>query len=282
DGRLVALDAATGKVIWEKLTIDPAFRYTITGAPRVVKGLVIIGNGGAEMLVRGYVSAYDAETGVMKWRFYTVPGDPSRGFESAAMERTAKTWTGQWWKFGGGGTVWDSIVYDPDTDLLFIGTSNGSPWNQRIRSPGGGDNLFLSSIVALKPDTGEYVWHFQESPGEMWDFTANQQIITADLTIDGQPRKVLLHAPKNGFFYVIDRTNGRLISAKPYTFINWATGVDLKTGRPVETEIARYKGSNPPPIVPGPLGAHSWQPMSFDPLTGLVYIPVNDLGFKYK
>jgi quinohemoprotein ethanol dehydrogenase len=282
DGRLVALDAANGKVVWDRLTIDPAYRYTITGAPRVVKGMVIIGNAGAEMLVRGYVSAYDAETGAMKWRFYTVPGDPSKAFENTAMEKAAKTWTGQWWKFGGGGTVWDSIVYDPETDLLFIGVGNGAPWNQRVRSPRGGDNLFLSSIVALRPKTGEYVWHYQESPGEMWDFTANQQIIIADLKIDGQPRKVLLHAPKNGFFYVIDRINGALISAKPYTFINWATGVDLKTGRPIETNIARYPGSNPPPVVPGPLGAHSWQPMSYDPLTGLVYIPVNDVGFKYK
>ncbi|MBV9609081.1 MAG: PQQ-dependent dehydrogenase, methanol/ethanol family [Acidobacteria bacterium] len=282
DGRLIALDAANGKVVWEKLTIDPAYRYTITGAPRVVKGMVIIGNGGAEMLVRGYVSAYDAETGAMKWRFYTVPGDPSKGFENVAMEKAAKTWTGEWWKFGGGGTVWDSIVYDPDTDLVFIGTGNGAPWNQRVRSPGGGDNLFLSSIVALKPETGEYVWHYQESPGEMWDFTSNQQIIVADMRIDGRPRKVLLHAPKNGFFYVIDRTNGQLISAKPYTFINWASGVDLKTGRPIETDVARYQGKDPAPVVPGPLGAHSWQPMSYDPLTGLVYIPVNDVGFKYK
>jgi alcohol dehydrogenase (cytochrome c)/quinohemoprotein ethanol dehydrogenase len=282
DGRLVALDAATGKPVWEKLTIDPQFRYTITGAPRVVKGKVIIGNGGAEMGVRGYVSAYDAETGNMVWRFYTIPGDPSKPFESPILAKAAKTWTGEWWKYGGGGTVWDSIVYDPELDLLYIGVGNGGPWNQRIRSPQGGDNLFLSSIVALKPDTGEYVWHYQESPGEMWDFTANQQIILADLHLEGQTRKVLLHAPKNGFFYVIDRTNGALISVKSYTYINWATGVDMKTGRPIETDIARYRGADPPPVVPGPLGAHSWQPMSYSPLTNLTYIPVNDVGFKYK
>jgi PQQ-dependent dehydrogenase (methanol/ethanol family) len=282
DGRLVALDAATGKLSWETLTIDPNFRYTITGAPRVVKGKVIIGNGGAEMSVRGYVSAYDADTGKMVWRFYTVPGDPSKPFESPILEKAAKTWTGQWWKFGGGGTVWDSIVYEPELDLLYIGVGNGGPWNQRIRSPKGGDNLFLSSIVALKPDTGEYVWHYQETPGEMWDYTANQQIILADIPIDGKVRKVLLHAPKNGFFYVLDRASGALISAKPYTYINWATGVDMKTGRPMETPIARYPGNDPAPVVPGPLGAHSWQPMSFSPLTSLVYIPVNDVGFKYK
>ena len=282
DGRLIALDAATGKPVWEKLTIDPKFRYSITGAPRVVKGKVIIGNGGAEMSVRGYVSAYDAETGDMVWRFYTVPGDPSKPFENPILAKAAKTWTGHWWKYGGGGTVWDSIVYDPELDLLYLGVGNGAPWNRRIRSPGGGDNLFLSSIVALKPETGEYVWHYQETPGEMWDYTASQQIILADISIDGAVRKVLLHAPKNGFFYVIDRATGALISAKPYTFVNWATGIDLKTGRPIETPIARYPGSNPAPVVPGPLGAHSWQPMSYSPLTGLVYIPVNEVGFKYK
>jgi PQQ-dependent dehydrogenase (methanol/ethanol family) len=282
DGRLVALDAATGKVVWDKLTIDPNFRYTITGAPRVVKDKVIIGNGGAEMGVRGYVSAYDADTGNLIWRFYTVPGDPSKPFESPILEKAAKTWTGEWWKFGGGGTVWDSIVYDSELDLLYIGVGNGSPWNRRIRSPGGGDNLLLSSIVALKPDTGEYVWHYQETPGEMWDYTGAQQITLADITINGQARKVLFHAPKNGFFYVLDRAAGRLISANPYTYVNWATGVDMNTGRPMETDLARYPGNDPAPVVPGPLGAHSWQPMSFSPITGLVYIPVNDVGFKYK
>src|SRR5271154_4442840 len=282
DGRLVALDAATGKLVWEKLTIDPKYRYTITGAPRIVKGKVLIGNGGAEMSVRGYLSAYDAETGNLVWRFYTIPGDPSKPFEDPILKKAAKTWTGEWWKLGGGGTVWDSMAYDPELDLLYVGVGNGGPWDERIRSPQGGDNLFLGSIVALKPDTGEYVWHYQETPGDMWDYTSTQHIIVADLTIDGQPRKVLLHAPKNGFFYVIDRTNGALISAKPYTYINWATGVDVKTGRPIETALARYPGSDPTPVVPGPLGAHSWQPMSYSPLTGLVYIPVNDVGFKYK
>jgi quinohemoprotein ethanol dehydrogenase len=282
DGRLVALDAATGKPVWETLTIDRKLRYTITGAPRVAKGKVIIGNGGAEMDARGYVSAYDVDTGKMAWRFYTVPGDPSKPFESPVLEKAARTWTGEWWKLGGGGTVWDSIVYDPDLDLLYLGVGNGTPWNRRIRSPGGGDNLFLSSIVALKPDTGEYVWHYQETPGEMWDYTACQQIIVADIPVEGRVRKVLLHAPKNGFFYVLDRATGKLISAKPYTQINWATSVDISTGRPIETAIARYEGNNPAPIVPGPLGAHSWQPMSYSPLTGLVYIPVQDTGLLYK
>ncbi len=282
DGRLTALDAATGKMAWETPTIDPSFRYTITGAPRVVKGKVIIGNGGGEFGVRGYVSAYDAETGKMIWRFYTVPGDPSKPFESPILRKAAKTWTGEWWKSGGGGTVWDSIVYDPELDLLYVGVGNGEPWNGKYRSPEGGDNLFTCSIVALKPDTGEYVWHYQEDPADEWDFDSDEQIILADLPIAGRVRKVLLQAPKNGFFYVLDRVSGELISATPYTYINWATGVDLKTGRPIETPIARYAGNHPPAIVPGPLGAHSWQPMSFSPLTGQVYIPVNDLGFLYK
>jgi PQQ-dependent dehydrogenase (methanol/ethanol family) len=282
DGRLVALDAATGKRVWEKLTIDPQYRYTITGAPRVVKGKVLIGNGGAEMSVRGYLSAYDAETGEMAWRFYTVPGNPSKPFENPILEKAAKTWTGEWWKYGGGGTVWDSMAYDPDLDLLYVGVGNGGPWNERIRSPRGGDNLFVGCVVALRPETGEYVWHYQETPGDMWDYTSTQHIIVADLTLNGERRKVLLHAPKNGFFYVLDRTNGALLSAKPYTVINWASGVDMKTGRPIETSLARYHGANPAPVVPGPLGAHSWQPMSFSPVTGLVYFPIQDAGFKYQ
>ncbi|MBZ5527630.1 MAG: PQQ-dependent dehydrogenase, methanol/ethanol family [Acidobacteriia bacterium] len=282
DGRLVALDAATGKLLWETLTIDRNWRYTITGAPRVVKGKVLIGNGGAEMGVRGYVSAYDAATGKMAWRFYTVPGDPSKPFESPAMEKAAKTWTGEWWKYGAGGTAWDAIVYDPDLDLVYIGTGNGSPWDRRVRSPQGGDNLYLSSIVALNPDTGEYVWHYQETPGESWDFTACQPIIIADLKLDGRTRRVLLHAPKNGFFYVLDAKSGELISATAYTKTTWATGVDLKTGRPIETPVGRYPGTSPEPTQPGPLGGHNWQSMSYSPLTGLVYIPVHESGFLYK
>ena len=282
DGRLIALDAATGKLVWEQLTIDRNWRYTITGAPRIVKGKVIIGNGGGEFGVRGYVSAYDAESGKMLWRFYTVPGDPSKPFETPILAQAAKTWSGEWWKIGGGGTVWDAIVYDPELDLLYVGTGNGGPWNGKIRSPKGGDNLLTCSIVALRPDTGEYVWHYQEDAADDWDFDSSEQMVLADITVDGKTRKVLLHAPKNGIFYVIDRESGTLISAKPYTFINWATGVDLKTGRPMETDIAHYPGENPPPIVPGPLGAHSWQPMSYSPITRLTYIPVNDVGFKFK
>jgi len=282
DGRLIALDAATGQLVWEQLTIDPRRRYTITGAPRIVKGKVVIGNGGAEFGVRGYVSAYDAQTGKLVWRFYTVPGDPAKPFEQPILAEAAKTWTGEWWKIGGGGTVWDAIVYDPELDLLYIGVGNGGPWNEKYRSPKGGENLFTCSVVALKPDTGEYVWHYQENAADDWDYDSAEQMILAEIPIAGKPRKVLLHAPKNGFFYVIDRETGALISAKPFTFINWATGFDMKTGRPIESASARYPHVDSPPIIPGPLGAHSWQPMSYSPLTGLTYIPVNEVGFNYK
>ena len=282
DGRLVALDAATGKEVWSVVTVDQSKAYTITGAPRVIKGKVIIGNGGAEFGVRGYISAYDTQTGKMLWRFYTVPGDPSQPFEAPILEQAAKTWHGEWWKLGGGGTVWDSMAYDPELDLLYIGTGNGSPWNQQHRSPGGGDNLFLSAIVALKPDSGEYVWHYQSTPGETWDFTATQHIVLADLTLAGQPRKVLMQAPKNGFFYVIDRTDGKLISAKPFVPVNWASEIDLKTGRPVENPSARFMNPRQPALVmPGPYGAHNWHPMSFSPQTGLVYVPAQELAMAY-
>lgn len=282
DGRLIAVDARKGTPVWEVDTTEPGWRYTITGAPRVVKGKVIIGNGGAELGVRGYVSAYDAATGKLVWRFYTVPGDPSKPFENKAMEEAAKTWTGEWWKLGGGGTVWDAMAYDPELDLLYIGVGNGSPWNRALRSPGGGDNLFLSSIVALRPDTGEYVWHFQTTPGETWDYTATQHIMLADLTIDGKLRKVAMQAPKNGFFYVIDRATGEFISANNFTEVNWAKGIDPKTGRPIENPEARFGEIGKPFVaIPGPGGAHSWQPMAFSPQTGLVYFPVNEWGFPY-
>jgi alcohol dehydrogenase (cytochrome c)/quinohemoprotein ethanol dehydrogenase len=282
DGRLVALDAATGKPAWSVVTVDQSKAYTITGAPRIIKGRVIIGNGGAEYGVRGYVTAYDAESGKQLWRFYTVPGDPAKGPEPAYLQEAAKTWTGEYWKLGGGGTVWDSMAYDPDLDLLYIGVGNGSPWNQKIRSPQGGDNLYLSSVVALKPETGTYAWHFQETPAESWDFTASQHIVLADLTIDGRPRKVLMHAPKNGFFYVIDRTNGQFISAKNYAPVTWAKGIDPKTGRPDVNPDSRYALTGKPVVqMPGPSGAHSWHPMAFDPKQGLMFIPAQIAAFPY-
>ncbi|MEJ2530248.1 MAG: PQQ-dependent dehydrogenase, methanol/ethanol family [Halioglobus sp.] len=272
DGRLVALSAASGEVLWDVQTTDREKSYTITGAPRIAGDKVIIGNGGAEMGVRGYVSAYAVDDGELAWRFYTVPGNPDDGFENAAMEKAAATWTGEWWRWGGGGTVWDSMVYDPELDLLYIGVGNGSPWNQSLRSPGGGDNLFLASIVALRPETGEYVWHYQTTPGETWDYTATQHMMLADLKIDGEDRKVLMQAPKNGFFYVLDRETGELISAEKYSIANWATHVDPETGRPVETANARvFDGKNV--SIPSNAGAHNWPPMAFNPGLGLVYIP---------
>jgi len=280
DGRLIALDAATGKPVWDALTIDKKYPYSITGAPRVIKDKVIIGNGGAEFGVRGYVGAYDAETGEQLWRFYTVPGNPAEGFENEVMAKAAETWTGQWWKLGGGGTVWDSMAYDPELDLLYIGTGNGSPWNQAIRSPQGGDNLFLSSIVALRPDSGEYVWHYQTTPGEMWDYTATQHMILADMEIEGRQRKTIMQAPKNGFFYVLDRETGELISAKNFVPVNWADHIDMKTGRPVENPNARYFTS-PWLAFPNPLGAHNWHPMSYNPNSGIVYIPAQEVPFLY-
>ncbi len=282
DGRLIAIDAKTGTKVWETVTTDPNQAYTITGAPRVVKNRVIIGNAGAEYDVRGYVSAYNVDTGEMDWRFYTIPGDPAEGFENDAMRVAAETWSGEWWKIGGGGTVWDAIVYDPDLDLLYIGTGNGTPWNAAFRSPEGGDNLYLSSIVALRPDTGEYVWHYQTTPGDNWDFTATQPIILADIEIEGVERKVLMQAPKNGFFYVLDRSTGKVISAEPFTGVNWASHVDLITGRPIENPGMRNVGAEPVYIEPGPSGGHNWNPMAYSPDTGLVYIPTLDSRFLWQ
>ncbi len=282
DGRLISLDKDTGNENWSILTIDKSWPYTITGAPRIVKGNVIIGNGGGEFGVRGYVTAYDVDSGDELWRFYTVPGNPNEPFESPEMEIAAKTWSGgKWWEYGGGGTVWDSMAYDPVLDTLYIGTGNGSPWNRYVRSPGGGDNLYLSSIVALDPDTGDYKWHYQTTPGDSWDYTATQHMILADLEINGQIRKVIMQAPKNGFFYVIDRTNGELISAENYVPINWATHVDMETGRPIENPANNYFNT-PALTTPGPLGGHNWQPMAFNPDTGLVYIPAQEMLFVYS
>lgn len=281
DGRLIAIDRKSGKPAWSAVTVDQSQPYTITGAPRVVRGRVIIGNGGAEYGVRGYVTAYEAETGKQAWRFFTVPGDPAKGFEAPHLREAAKTWHGKWWENGGGGTVWDSMSYDPALNLLYIGVGNGSPWRRDIRSPGGGDNLYLSSIVAINPDNGQYVWHYQTTPGDDWDFTATSQMILADLKIDGQLRQVIMQAPKNGFFYVLDRKTGKLISAKNFVPQNWTTGVDMRTGRPIEVPGARYRPGKPFVMLPSAFAAHNWHPMSFSHQTGLVYIPVMEIPVKY-
>ena len=282
DGRLIALDAASGTKVWEVDTVvDRSREYTITGAPRAAAGKIYIGNGGAEYGVRGYVTAYDAVTGEQVWRFYTVPGNPAEPFEHPEMELAARTWKGgEWWEIGGGGTVWNSIVYDPDFHTVYLGVGNGAPWTRAIRSPGGGDNLFLASIVALDADTGEMKWYYQTTPGDNWDYTAVQDMMLADMEVDGVARKVLMQAPKNGFFYVLDRSNGELLRAHPFATATWATHVDMQTGRPVENTDAVY-AENPQWILPGPSGAHNWHAMSYDASRGLVYFTSHDLPFLY-
>ncbi len=290
DGQLIALDAKSGTPAWAITTVDQSKPYAITGAPRIAKGMVLIGNAGAEYGVRGYISAYDADAGKLVWRTYTVPGDPSRGFEAKPLERAAKTWTGEWWVTGGGGTPWDTIVYDPQFDLVYTGTGNGTPWHRDLRSPGGGDNLYVASILALRATDGELMWHFQVTPGDSWDYDATQPLMLADLEIGSQTRKVIMQASKNGFFYMLDRKTGQFISAKPFVnHVNWATGIDPKTGRPIESPTA-YAGMDPVLVSPDKDGAHNWYPMAFHPATGLVYLPakegttfvlVPDAGWKF-
>ena len=277
DGRLIALDAQTGEPVWEVQTADESRPYTITGAPRVADGKVIIGNGGGDLGSRGYVTAYSADTGEQEWRFWIVPGNPADGFENPDVEYAASTWAGNWWEVGGGGNAWDSIIYDPEARLVYVGTGNGSPWSHQIRSQGIGDNLYLSSIVALHVDDGRVAWYYQTTPGDDWDFTAVQPLMLVDLPVNGVMRKLIMQAPKNGFFYVLDRLSGDLIYADPYAAVTWATGVDLETGRPMETPQARYDNAVTF-ISPGPNGAHNWHPMSFNPATGLVYIPSRQGG----
>jgi alcohol dehydrogenase (cytochrome c)/quinohemoprotein ethanol dehydrogenase len=291
DGRLIALDRDSGAVQWETVTVDQEQSYTITGAPRVINGKVIIGNGGAEFGVRGYVAAYDAATGDEEWRFYTVPEGGEDTGAPEYMQAAAETWSGDVLGsesgIGGGGTVWDAMAYDADLDLLYIGVGNGSPWNRAYRSPGEdgtgeGDNLYLSSIVAIRPETGEYVWHYQTTPGETWDYTATQHIMLADLEIGGTPRKVLMQAPKNGFFYVLDRETGEFISGEPYVPVNWASGIDPETGRPIENPETRVDQTGQPALVtPGALGGHNWHPMAYHPDEQLVYIPAFEAAMVY-
>jgi quinohemoprotein ethanol dehydrogenase len=281
DGRLIALDARDGKLVWTAQTFDRDIPYGSTGAPRVFDGKVIIGQSGGDIGTRGFASAYDAATGKLLWRFHAVPGNPADGFESEAMRMAAGTWTGEWWKYGGGGNPWNAFAYDPALRLVYIAMGNGGPWNQAVRSPGGGDNLFLSSIVAVDVDTGEYAWHYQGTPGENWDYAATMDLVLADLTIGDRPRKVIMQAPKNGFFYVLDRATGELISAEKYVKVTWAERVDLATGRPVEAPGIRFD-AGPVDIWPSPAGGHNWYPMSFSPQSGLVYFAYREAGLRYE
>jgi quinohemoprotein ethanol dehydrogenase len=270
DGRLTALDAETGKVVWQAQVSSVEDNYTLTMAPRIAGGKVIIGVAGGEYGNRGYFDAYDAKTGKRVWRFYTVPGDPSKPFENEAMRRAAKTWSGEFWKMGGGGPVWDGASYDADADLLYVATGNGAPWPEELRQSKGMENLYINSILAVKAQTGELKWYFQSVPGDWWDYDAVQQMTLADITIDGKKRKVLMQAQKNGFFYVLDRITGEFISGGPFAAVTWARGLDPKTGRPLVNPEAFY-GTEPVSLMPST--AHNWAAMSFNPTTGLVYIP---------
>lgn len=280
DGRLIALNAKTGLPLWSVQTTPIQSVQTITGAPRVFNGKVIIGNGGSDFGARGYLTAYDAATGKQVWRFYTAPGSPEENRGNPAMERAAATWKGTYWKTGTGGDPWDSFTFDKELNRIYVGTGNASPYDPEMRSPGGGDNLYTASIVALDADKGTYIWHYQVNPRDAWDFDSTQQMILADLVIDGRQRKVLMQAPKNGFFYVIDRETGKFISAGKIGKANWADHIDPVTGRPVEEKNIRYQDGEIT-IWPSPLGAHSWQSMSFSPRTGLVYIPTMQHGMHY-
>lgn len=283
DGRMIALDARDGTVVWTAQTLPRDDASFISGPPRYFDGKVIIGFGGGDVDdIRGYVTTLDAGTGKELWKFYTVPGNPADGFENEAMEMAAKTWAGEWWRYGGGGTVWNAMTYDRSTNSIILGVGNGAPWNHKIRSQGQGDNLFLSSIVALDADTGTYKWHYQTNPGESWDYNASMDIQLADIEIGGKKRQVLMTAPKNGFFYVIDRVTGKLISAEPFVKVSWASRIDLETGRPVENPDARYNDGKTFTMWPGPVGAHTWLPMAFNPKTRLVYIPAIEMATSYN
>jgi PQQ-dependent dehydrogenase (methanol/ethanol family) len=285
DGRLEALDAETGKVVWESRVAYPQENYTITMAPRIAKGKVIIGVSGSEYPVRGFFAAFDANTGHFAWKFYTVPGDPSKPFENAAMKKASETWSPEAWKMGGGGTVWDGMAWDPESDLIYVGTGNAGPWPEELRKSKGQrrsisqDNLYACSILAVRPDTGELKWYFQMVPGDSWDYDSVQQLMLADLTIKGRPRKVIMQANKDGFYYVLDRVTGEFISGQPWVQVTWAKGLDEVTGRPIVNDEAHY-GGEAVMLTPGPGGGHNWSPMSFNPSTGLVYVPSSTGGLN--
>jgi quinohemoprotein ethanol dehydrogenase len=282
DGRLIAVSMATGKEVWSKTIVPDQESYAITGAPRIANGKVLIGSAGSEYRARGSIAAFDAQTGDEVWRFHTVPGNPADGFENAAMEKAAQTWAGDWWEFGGGGTVWDSITFDPGTNLVYFGTGNAEPWNPNTNDRGLGDALYTSSIVAVDADTGVYAWHFQETPEDRWDFDSNAQITIGDIDVKGVQRRVVMHAPKNGFFYVLDAKTGEFLSGEKFVPVNWASGLDAKTGRPDILPEARYELTGKVFLgTPGLYGGHTWHPMSFSPLSGLMYIPINNTAIPY-
>jgi len=280
DGRLFALNATTGKPVWETRIVYPQDQYTLTMAPRIANGRVIIGASGGDKPTRGQFSAVDAQTGQFLWRFYTVPGDPSLPYESEALRRAAKTWGGDFYKNGGGGAVWDGFAYDPETNLVYVGTGNAEPWVQKFRGAQGLDNLYTCSILAVDLNTGQLKWHYQAVPNDNWDFDNVQQLMLLDLNINGRVRKVITQAAKDGFFYVLDRATGEFISAEPFVKVSWALSMG-KDGRPVVNPAAYYD-QEPISIYPTGGGAHNWSPMSYNPNTGLVYIPSSYQSFPYQ
>ncbi len=278
DGRIVAINRKDGKEVWQTRTFPHDTPLNITGHVKAFDGKVFVGNGGTELgPTRGYVTAYDAETGKQLWRFFIVPGNPADGFEDEAQEMAAKTWTGKWWEHGGGGNAWHGWTYDKEFNQLIFGTGNGSPWNRKVRSPGGGDNLFLCSVVAVDANTGKYKWHVQTAPGDTWDYNSNMDIVLADLKIDGKNVKAAMHAPKNGFFYVIDRSNGKVLSAEKFADVNWSTKFDLEKQTHIIPESAWFNDGEEN-IYPSVFGAHSWHAMSYNPELGLAFIPTNHMS----
>ena len=283
DGWLVALDAASGEEVWRVDTfLDRSLSYTSTGSPQIAGDVVVLGNAGGDFGVRGYVTAYDLETGEERWRFFTVPGNPEAGYEHPELEIAAQTWDpDSAWEGGLGGTVWGEMAYDPVLDLLYVGTGNSYPYPIWHRSPSGGDNLYLVSILAIDPTSGRLVWHYQTVPAEIWDYTATQNIILTTVEIDGRARDVLLQAPKNGFFYVLDRATGELLRAENFVTVNWTLGIDMETGRPIPNPAADYR-DEPRVVFPSSAGGHNWQPMSFNPETGIAYIPAREQAMLWR
>jgi quinohemoprotein ethanol dehydrogenase len=280
DGRLFALNAMTGKPVWETRVVYPQDMYTLTMAPRIAGGKVIIGASGGDRPTRGQFVAVDAQTGQLAWRFWTVPGDPSKPFENEAMRAAAKTWGGDFYTKGGGGAVWDGFAYDPEANLVYVGTGNAEPWVQKFRGAQNLDNLYTCAILAVDLTTGLLKWHYQTVPNDNWDFDSVQQLMLLDLNINGRQRKVITQAAKNGFFYVLDRVSGEFISAQPFVKVSWALSMG-ENGRPVVNPEAYYD-QDPISIYPTGGGGHNWSPMSYNPTTGLVYIPSSYQSFPYQ
>jgi quinohemoprotein ethanol dehydrogenase len=283
DGWLHAIDARTGRLVWKVDTLvgrDERKPYTITGAPQLAGDLVVIGNGGADFAgARGYVSAYDRKSGALRWRFYTVPRDPALGPQDQPhLVAALKTWDAQHpWAAGSGGTVWDGMAYDPALNLVYIGTANAAPYNMKLGGRRGGDELYAASIIAVHAGDGTLAWYYQTTPGDRWDFDSTQKLVLADVDLDGRRRQVIMQADKNGYYYVLDRASGALLSASNFAYVSWARGIDPKSGRPIVDPGAEYV-RGPALVFPSEVGAHSWQPMAYDPERALTYISVQEIG----